>query len=119
MIAFSGASEPRCDHPERSEGSSYQLAAFSTSPRIYADERGSIQSVKIRQIRGFVFGFESGVSMQFQVNGQEYFLAFVEKENKLYVLSPTETGLVKMAVYVDGAKQEFEQIVETGERSVQ
>ena len=57
--------------------------------------------------------------MQFQVNGQEYFLAFVEKENKFYVLSPTETGLVKMPVYVDGAKQEFEQIVETGRRSVQ
>jgi hypothetical protein len=57
--------------------------------------------------------------MQFQVNGQDYFLTFAEKENQLYLLSPTATGVMRMPVYVDWAKQQFDDILETGERSVQ
>jgi hypothetical protein len=42
--------------------------------------------------------------LRFEVNGQEYFLAFVEQENKFYVFAPTATGLQRMPVYVDAAK---------------
>ena len=39
--------------------------------------------------------------MQFQVNGQEYFLAFVEEEGRWFVFSPTPRGLQRIPVYVD------------------
>jgi hypothetical protein len=41
--------------------------------------------------------------MQFQVNGKEYFLAFVEDERRWYLFSPgSGDGLQRWAVYVDG-----------------
>jgi hypothetical protein len=42
--------------------------------------------------------------LRFEVKGQEYFLAFVEQENKLYVFAPTATGMQRMPVYVDAVK---------------
>lgn len=39
--------------------------------------------------------------MQFEVNGQKYFLAFVEEERRLYVFAPTPTGMNRIPVYVD------------------
>lgn len=44
--------------------------------------------------------------MQFQVNGQDYFLAFVEQENRFYVFAPSPTGTQKIPVYVDVEKWE-------------
>jgi hypothetical protein len=44
--------------------------------------------------------------LQFQVKGQEYFLAFVEKENRWYVFAPTPEGVQRMPVYVDVVKFE-------------
>lgn len=60
-----------------------------------------------------------GVNMQFEINGHEYFLAFVESENRFYVLEPTGKGVNRIPVYVDAATREWEGIQETGERSVQ
>ena len=57
--------------------------------------------------------------MQFEVNGHEYFLAFAEKENRFYVLEATEKGVTRIPVYVDAATRAWEEIQETGERSVQ
>jgi len=42
--------------------------------------------------------------LRFEVNGQEYFLAFVEEEKKYFVFAPTTEGLQRMPVYVDAAK---------------
>ncbi len=42
--------------------------------------------------------------MQFQVKGQEYFLAFVEDEKRWYLFSPTAEGLLRTPVYVDVPK---------------
>jgi hypothetical protein len=42
--------------------------------------------------------------LRFEVKGQEYFLAFVEQENRLFVFAPTATGMQRMPVYVDAAK---------------
>ena len=39
--------------------------------------------------------------MQFEVNGQQYFLAFVEDERRWYVFAPTATGVNRIPVYVD------------------
>ena len=44
--------------------------------------------------------------MQFEVNGQEYFLNLVEDESRWYVFIPSLTGLQKMPVYVDVPKFE-------------
>ncbi len=39
--------------------------------------------------------------MQFEVNGQNYFLAFVEDDGRWYVLAPTASGVTRIPVYVD------------------
>jgi hypothetical protein len=44
--------------------------------------------------------------LRFEVKGQEYFLAFVEQENRWYVFAPSPTGMQRMPVYVDAAKYE-------------
>jgi hypothetical protein len=49
-------------------------------------------------------GIRKGNTLKFEVNGQQYFLAFVEQENKLYVFAPTPSGLNRMPVYVDAVK---------------
>ena len=46
--------------------------------------------------------------MQFEVNGQEYFLNLAEDEARWYVFMPTLTGLQRIPVYVDIPK--FERI---------
>jgi hypothetical protein len=42
--------------------------------------------------------------LQFQVNGQEYFLAFVEDERRWYLFAPGAQGVQRIPVYVDAAK---------------
>jgi hypothetical protein len=49
-----------------------------------------------------------GNTLKFEVNGQQYFLAFVEEENKLYVFAPTPTGMNRTPVYVDAVKWKME-----------
>jgi len=103
VIALSGASEPRCDHPERSEGSGYQLSAVSfqqDGPRIGTDRCDLCESVACFS------EVERGNELRFEVKGQEYFLAFVEQENRFYVFAPTPTGMQRMPVYVDAVKYE-------------
>jgi hypothetical protein len=39
--------------------------------------------------------------MQFQVNGKEYFLAFVEDERRWYIFAPTAQAIERIPVYVD------------------
>jgi hypothetical protein len=40
--------------------------------------------------------------LQFEVNGQDYFLNFVEDERRWFVFAPSLTGLQRIPVYVDG-----------------
>jgi hypothetical protein len=44
--------------------------------------------------------------VQFQIKGQDYFLAFVEQEKRWYVFSPTPQGINRIPVYVDAVKYE-------------
>ena len=39
--------------------------------------------------------------LQFEVNGQIYFLAFVEDERKWYVFAPQPAGVHRIHVYID------------------
>ena len=44
--------------------------------------------------------------MQFEVNGQDYFLNFAEDEAYWYVLVPSLTGVQRIPVYVDSPSYE-------------
>jgi len=46
------------------------------------------------------------IEVNFQVNGQEYFLAFAEDEGRWYLLAPTPEGARRIPVYVDAASYE-------------
>jgi hypothetical protein len=47
------------------------------------------------------------LKLQFEVNGKEYFLAFVEDERRWYVFSQTASGLNRIPVYIDPVKYEL------------
>jgi hypothetical protein len=51
--------------------------------------------------------------LQFQIKGQDFFLAFVEQEKRWYVFSATAQGINRIPVYVDAVKYEREGILET------
>ena len=44
--------------------------------------------------------------MQFQIRGQDYFLAFVEQEKRWCVFAPTPEGVHRIPVYVDAVTYE-------------
>ena len=44
--------------------------------------------------------------MQFEVNGQLYFLNFAEQQGRWFVFKPTPAGVEVMPVYVDAVKYE-------------
>ena len=50
--------------------------------------------------------------LQFEVNGQPYFLAFVEEERRWFVFAPTTSGVRRIPVYVDAVKYEKPGILE-------
>jgi len=60
--------------------------------------------VNIREIRGQLLGLKRRLKVQFQVNGQDYFLTFGEDDSMLYVLAPTEEGVQRIPVYQDVPK---------------
>lgn len=115
MIAISEASEPRCDHPERSRGISRDknwvprpcLAFFARqggdfdfqSQRVHP---GATYATRVRHPRSV----ERGNELQFRIRDQEYFLAFVEQEKRWYVFAPTPEGVNRLPVYVDEVKYE-------------
>ena len=44
--------------------------------------------------------------MQFQVKGQDYFLAFAEEERRWFLFAQVGQGIQRIPVYVDAPKQE-------------
>ncbi|HEV7217923.1 MAG TPA: hypothetical protein VGN39_03530 [Terriglobales bacterium] len=57
--------------------------------------------------------------MQFKVNGQDYFLNFVEDEGRWYVFAPTLTGVQRIPIYVDVPKYERFGFSEKGSHKTQ
>jgi hypothetical protein len=56
-------------------------------------------------VRGLDF-CKGRFELQFEVNGKEYFLAFVEDERRWYVISANASGVERIPVYVDAARYE-------------
>jgi hypothetical protein len=56
--------------------------------------------------------------MQFQVNGKDYFLAFVEDEARWYIFAPTAQAIERIPVYVDAGGSERLNVIESGQRKV-
>ena len=55
--------------------------------------------------------------MQFQIKGQDYFLAFLEQEKRWYVFAPTAQGINRIAVYIDAVRYEKLGLLEEGTRN--
>jgi len=60
-----------------------------------------------------------GLKLQFKVNGQDYFLNFVEDEARWYVFAPTLTGIQRIPIYVDAPKYERFGILEKNRHKIQ
>jgi len=60
----------------------------------------------------YVSEIRKGNTLKFEVNGQQYFLGFVEQEKRLYLFAPTPTGMNRIPVYVDGAQWKTENSAE-------
>ena len=91
--------------------------------RIITD-RKSKTSVKIREIRGLFFRglffrIKGRLKLQFEVNGQSYFLNFAEDEGRWYVFAQTLTGVNRIPVYVDAPKYERIGVLEAGRHKIQ
>ncbi len=90
--------------------------------RIITD-RKSKTSVKIREIRGLFFSWiflnQGRLKLQFEVNGQSYFLNFAEDEGRWYVFAQTLTGVNRIPVYVDAPKYERIGVLEAGRHKIQ
>ena len=46
------------------------------------------------------------IQLQFEINGQTYFLTFVEDERRWYVFVPNAKSVTRIPVYVDGVQYE-------------
>ena len=57
--------------------------------------------------------------MQFEVNGQVYFLNFAEEQGRWYVVKPSTTGVLAIPVYVDAAKYERLGMLEKDRHNIQ
>ena len=91
--------------------------------RIITD-RKSKTSVKIRGIRGLFFRglffrTKGRLKLQFEANGQSYFLNFAEDEGRWYVFAQTLTGVNRIPVYVDAPKYERIGVMEAGRHKIQ
>jgi len=65
--------------------------------------------VKIREIRGWLL--QEGVEVDFQVNGETYYLSLAEDERRWLVFVDGATGPRDVPVYVDGAELEDMKVV--------
>lgn len=54
-------------------------------------------------------------ALQFEVNGLTYFLSFIPTEGKWYLLTPTPSGIDRLAVADDAAPFFGPVVVESGE----
>jgi hypothetical protein len=77
--------------------------------------------VKISEIRGSIFCLlsQGRLKLQFEVNGQVYFLNFVDDEGQWYVFAPKPTGVQRIPVYVDAPKYERFGVLEAGRHKIQ
>jgi hypothetical protein len=71
------------------------------------------------KIRGLLLWVLGRLKMQFQINGQDYYLKFVEDENRLYVFRATAEGIERFPVYDDASRQEWTERRKSGSKLIQ
>jgi hypothetical protein len=59
------------------------------------------------------------LKLQFEANGQTYFLNFAEDESRWYVFAQTLTGVNRIPVYVDSPKYDRIGVLEAGRHKIQ
>jgi hypothetical protein len=79
----------------------------------------SCSPTEIREIRGLFFRTKGRLKLQFEANGQSYFLNFAEDEGRWYVFVQTLTGVNRIPVYVDAPKYERIGVLEAGRHKIQ
>ncbi len=88
-------------------------------------ERNSVSLTPFGSSRSFWSRYPQGKrckgvnELQFQIKGQDYFLAFVEQEKRWYVFAPTPAGVHRIPVYVDAPVYERVGSLENGRHNVQ
>jgi hypothetical protein len=80
------------------------------------DHHGSRSEGKIR---GLLFLTQGRLKLQFEANGQTYFLNYAEDEGRWYVFAQTLTGVNRILVYVDAPKYERIGVLEAGRHKIQ
>jgi hypothetical protein len=65
------------------------------------------------------YRFKGEDKLQFEFNGQDYFLNFAEDEAYWYVLVPSLTGVQRIPVYVDSPSYERFGILGKNHRNIQ
>jgi hypothetical protein len=76
----------------------------------------------VKSVAGFFEAFfrtRGRLKLQFEVNGQTYFLNFAEDEGRWYVFAQTITGINRIPVYVDAPKYERIGVLEAGRHKIQ
>jgi hypothetical protein len=87
-------------------------------PRIGTDHRG-FKDRENPWNPWLVFSNQGRLKLQFEVNGQTYFLNFAEDEGRWYVFAQTLTGVNRIPVYVDAPKYERIGVLEAGRHKIQ
>ena len=65
------------------------------------------------------FSEQGRLKLHFEVNGQVYFLSFIENEGCWYLLAPTSAGVRRIPVYVDAPAFERFGILEAEGNKIQ
>ena len=74
----------------------------------------------MKSVAWFLASITQGrLKLQFEVNGQMYFLNFVDAEARWFVFAPTLTGVHRIPVYVDAPKYEKFGVLEAGRHKIQ
>jgi len=84
-----------------------------------ATDLHGLSRTQIREIRGLLFLTQGRLKLQFEANGQTYFLNFSEDEGRWYVFAQTLTGVNRIPVYVDAPKYERIGVLEAGRHKIQ
>jgi hypothetical protein len=84
--------------------------------RIVGDQESE---TSVKSVAGFFGVSEGRLKVQFEVNGQDYFLNFAEDEGRWYVFAPSLTGVNRIPVYVDSPKYERIGVLEAGRHKIQ
>jgi hypothetical protein len=86
---------------------------------VATDYRGFMTKETSVKFVACFFLTQGRLKLQFEANGQTYFLNFEEDEGRWYVFAQTLTGVNRIPVYVDAPKYERIGVLEAGRHKIQ